>query len=82
MLFHKVLLHWSLTSLEHWGPVIGYVVLMQSLKCVTYVEQLKQHPSDARFLIVTIVFGWLHGIIKIRTLFSLNSVRTLTVIIP
>lgn len=35
-----------------------------------------RYPSDLALLPVSIVFGWLHGLIKLYAMFTLDVVRT------
>jgi hypothetical protein len=43
-------------------------------KVVKLVGLFKRHPSDIIFLPVSIIFGYLHGFIKLYALFTLNMV--------
>lgn len=43
-------------------------------KVVKLVGLFKRNPSDLVFLPVSIIFGYLHGLIKLYALFTLNMV--------
>lgn len=57
-----------------WAQVI---YMFAFTKVVKLVGLFKRNPSDIMFLPVSIVFGYLHGFIKLYALFTLKMVRFL-----
>lgn len=70
---------WKAT--EEWDPTYrnrvfwAQVIFMFAFtKVVKLVGLFKRNPSDIMFLPVSIIFGYLHGLIKLYALFTLKMV--------
>lgn len=46
-------------------------------KVVKLVGLFRRNPSDLKYLPVSVLFGYFHGLIKLYALFTLNMVRIL-----
>lgn len=51
-----------------------FVFMFAFTKVVKLMGLLRRNPSDVVFLPISIVFGYLHGLIKLYALFTLNMV--------
>lgn len=60
---------WSSTIL-----MISFAIWLVFTKIAKLVPHLYRYPMDVRFIPVAIVFGYLHGFIKIYALLTLNMV--------
>lgn len=56
----------------YWG-LFSWMTFSKFIKLVTHFVR---YPVDILLWPVSIVFGWLHGVIKMWALLSLNQVRT------
>lgn len=54
--------------------MIGFASWLVFTKVVKLAPHLYRYPMDIRFIPVAIVFGYLHGLIKIYALLTLNVV--------
>jgi len=52
-----------------------FVFIFAFTKVVKLMGLFRRNPSDVMFLPVSIIFGWLHGLIKLWALCTLNVVR-------
>ena len=60
---------WKLIS-----AMIAFTVWLTFTKVVKLIPHLYRYPMDVKFIPVAIVFGYLHGFIKIYALLTLNVV--------
>jgi len=60
---------WTMISV-----MIGFAIWLVFAKVVKLVPHFTRYPMDIRFIPVAIVFGYLHGFIKISALLTLNAV--------
>jgi hypothetical protein len=56
-----------------WAMVLGHMVFSKTIKLVPH---LLRNPGDVRFVPVSIVFGYLHNIIKLYGFITVTEVRT------
>ena len=54
--------------------MIGFAIWLVFAKIVKLVPHFYRYPMDIRFIPVAVVFGYLHGFIKIYALLTLNVV--------
>lgn len=60
---------WNLTAV-----MISFAIWLVSTKAVKLVPHFHRYPMDVRFIPLAVVFGYLHGVIKIYALLTLDVV--------
>lgn len=71
------LLFIATTEVPEWSSILvmtSFVTWLVFTKVVKLVPHLYRYPMDVRFIPIAIVFGYLHGFIKIYALLTLNMV--------
>jgi hypothetical protein len=57
-----------------WALFLGHMVFSKTIKLVPH---LLRNPGDVRFVPVSIVFGYLHNLIKLYAVLTVTEVRSL-----
>jgi hypothetical protein len=52
-----------------------FIFMFAFTKVIKLVGLFRRNPSDFKYLPISIVFGYFHGLIKLYALFTLNMVR-------
>jgi len=71
LLFHRVQ---TLNPKDTVFVMVSFALWLVFAKTVKLLPHLYRYPTDVRFIPVAIIFGYLHGLIKIYALFTLNVV--------
>ena len=65
---------WDLTR-RQWALWTQFAFMFAFTKVIKLMGLFLRNPSDLKFLPVSIVFGYLHGLIKLYALATLEKVR-------
>lgn len=60
---------WNSTSV-----LVGFIIWLVFAKAVKLVPHFYRYPMDIKFIPLAMVFGYLHGFIKIYALLTVNEV--------
>lgn len=83
-LFDPLIIFLTFQATARWSSelqlyaVVAQLVWMSITKWVKLVGLFMREPSDMIFLPVSVIFGYLHGIIKLYALFTLRHVSCLS----
>jgi hypothetical protein len=80
VVYDPLIIFLTLKATETWSPEHQWVAICLQLSFMAFSKVIKlvglfvREPSDLVFLPVSIIFGYLHGFIKLYALFTLRMV--------